>query len=197
METGVESIGRSHERFRQWLPYLSSATVTFLVLALVTGVLLGANFVPTLEAYESTRKITEQLNFGWAVRGMHWWASSLTLVCSLGFTALAFWYGYYRGPWKWLWLSGLVLGLMLLGGNVTGYYLPMDQNAYWRLAIEANLFGDVPVLGPAVRQFLLGGAGVSSASIVRINWLHTVVIPMFTLLALASHVYAARKANLF
>ncbi|AGY60006.1 cytochrome b N-terminal domain-containing protein [Gloeobacter kilaueensis] len=187
---------RSGERFKLFLPYLSSATVTFLVLALVTGVLLGAHFVPTMEAYDSTRSITGELNFGWAIRGLHWWSSSLTLICSLTFTSLAFWYGYFRGPAKWLWLSGLALGLLLLGANVTGYYLPLDQNAYWRLVIEANLFADVPVLGSAIKYFLLGGSAVSTASIVRINWLHSVVLPVFTLIALVCHVYAARKAKL-
>ncbi|BAC89811.1 cytochrome b6 [Gloeobacter violaceus PCC 7421] len=194
----MEVTNRSaQERFKQWLPYLSSATVTFLVLALLTGVLLGANFVPSLGAYDSTRQITYQTSFGWAVRGLHWWASSLTLVCSLAFTALAYWYGYFRGPAKWMWWTGLVMGLMLLGANVTGYYLPLDQNAYWRLMIEANLLADVPVLGAAVKYFLLNGSGVSDASIARIHWLHSVVMPLFTVLALFSHVYAARKAKLF
>jgi quinol-cytochrome oxidoreductase complex cytochrome b subunit len=191
------AIKQPREGFKQVLPYLSAAMSTFLVLAAVTGVLLSANFVPSItDAYKSTGTLTYQVNFGWAVRGLHWWASSLTLVCSLAFTTLSYWFGSFRGPAKWLWWSGLVLGLMLLGANVTGYYLPLDQNAYWRLAIEANLFGDVPVLGAVVKGFLLGGSGISSLSIARINWLHTLVLPLFTLIALVTHVYAARKAKL-
>lgn len=191
------SLSPSRERFQQFLPYLSAATATFLALALVSGVLLSAQFVPSLDAYKSTEAITYSVNFGWAVRGLHWWASSLTLVCSLTFTALAYWFGYFRGPAKWLWWSGLVLGLILLGANVTGYYLPLDQNAYWRLAIEANLFGDVPVLGVTVKNFLLGGSSISAMSIARIHWLHSIVLPLFTSIALICHVYAARKARFF
>ena len=193
----MATLNLSTSRFRQLLPYLSAAAATFLVLALVTGTLLAANFIPSLEAYDATRTITEQVSFGWAVRGLHWWSSSLALVCSLMFTALAYWFGYFRGPARWLWWSGLVLGLMLLGANVTGYYLPLDQNAYWRLSIESNLFNEVPVLGSAIKNFLLGGGSITAASIARINWLHSLILPLFVTLALGCHVYAARKAKLF
>jgi quinol-cytochrome oxidoreductase complex cytochrome b subunit len=186
----------SQDFFKKLWPYLSTATVTFLVLALISGTLLAANFIPTMDAYKATQTITNGVNFGWAIRGLHWWSSSLALVCSIVFTTLAYWFGVFRGPAKWLWWSGLVLGLMLLGGNITGYYLPLDQNAYWRLAIEANLFNGVPVLGAAVKNFLLNGSGITALSIARINWLHTIVLPLFTVLALVSHVYAAKKANL-
>jgi quinol-cytochrome oxidoreductase complex cytochrome b subunit len=191
------AIDSAQGRFRRLLPYLSAATTTFLVLALVSGVLLAAHFVPsTGEAYTSTAAITYEVSFGWLVRGLHWWASSLTLVCSVLFTSMAYWFGVFRGAAKWLWWTGLVLGLVLLGANVTGYYLPLDQNAYWRLAIEANLFGGVPVLGTAVKSFLLNGSAITSHSVARIEWLHAIVLPLFTAIALFSHVYAAKKANL-
>lgn len=187
----------SQERFKPLLPYLSTASATFLVLALVTGVLLASHFIPTLSAYDSTRAITDEVTFGWLIRGLHWWSSSLALICSLTFTSLAYWFGVFRGPAKWLWWSGLVLGLMLLGGNITGYYLPLDQTAYWRLIIETRLLGEVPVIGELVKSFLLNGTGISAASIARINWLHTVVLPLFTSFALVCHVYAAKRARLF
>jgi quinol-cytochrome oxidoreductase complex cytochrome b subunit len=186
----------SQDFFKKLWPYLSTATITFLVLALISGTLLAANFTPTMDAYKATQAITDGVNYGWAIRGLHWWSSSLALICSMIFTTLAYWFGVFRGPAKWLWWSGLVLGLMLLGGNITGYYLPLDQNAYWRLAIEANLFNGVPVLGAAVKNFLLNGSGITALSIVRINWLHTIILPLFTVLALVSHVYAAKKSNL-
>ena len=176
---------------------LAAATATFFALAMITGLLLSANFVPALtQAHSSTDMITNELNVGWLVRGIHWWASSLTLVTSMLFTAVAYWFGAYRGNARWLWWSGLIVGLALLGANVTGYYLPMDQNAYWRLVIEAKLFGEVPVLGPIIQNFLLNGMTVNPQTVVRINWLHTLVIPVLCIVAFASHIYAARKNNL-
>ncbi|WP_218079356.1 cytochrome b N-terminal domain-containing protein [Anthocerotibacter panamensis] len=183
------------DNFRQWLPYLSTLTFTFLALALVTGFLLSARFVPSTEAYTSTKAITDEASFGWLIRGVHWWASSLALIMSLLFTTLAYWFGAYGIKTRWLWWSGLLVGLMLLGGNVTGYYLPLDQNAYWRLIIEAQLFHQVPVLGPAIQNFLLGGESFSSATIARLNWLHTLVLPVLTVIAMASHLYAAKQSK--
>jgi quinol-cytochrome oxidoreductase complex cytochrome b subunit len=183
--------------FRRAVPMLAAATATFFALAMITGLLLSANFVPALtQAHSSTDMITNELNAGWLVRGIHWWASSLTLVTSMLFTAVAYWFGAYRGNARWLWWSGLVVGLALLGANVTGYYLPMDQNAYWRLVIEAKLFGEVPILGPVIQNFLLNGMTVNPQTVVRVNWLHTLVIPVLCIVAFASHIYAARKNNL-
>jgi quinol-cytochrome oxidoreductase complex cytochrome b subunit len=159
--------------------------------------LLSANFVPALtQAHSSTQMITNELNAGWLIRGIHWWASSLTLITSMLFTAVAYWFGAYRGNARWLWWSGLAVGLALLGANVTGYYLPMDQNAYWRLVIEAKLFGEVPVLGPVMQNFLLNGLTVNPQTVVRVNWLHTLVVPVMCIVAFASHIYAARKNSL-
>jgi quinol-cytochrome oxidoreductase complex cytochrome b subunit len=183
--------------FRRTVPMLAAATATFFALAMITGLLLSANFVPALtQAHSSTDMITNELNAGWLVRGIHWWASSLTLFTSMLFTAVAYWFGAYRGNARWLWWSGLIVGLALLGANVTGYYLPMDQNAYWRLVIEAKLFGEVPVLGPVIQNFLLNGMTVNPQTVVRVNWLHTLVIPVLCIVAFASHIYAARKNNL-
>jgi quinol-cytochrome oxidoreductase complex cytochrome b subunit len=183
--------------FRRAVPMLAASTATFFTLAMITGLLLSANFVPALtQAHSSTEMITNEANSGWLVRGIHWWASSLTLITSMLFTAVAYWFGAYRGNARWLWWSGLAVGLALLGANVTGYYLPMDQNAYWRLVIEAKLFGEVPVLGPIIQYFLLNGSTVNPQTVVRINWLHTLVIPVMCIVAFASHIYAARKNSL-
>jgi quinol-cytochrome oxidoreductase complex cytochrome b subunit len=183
--------------FRRAVPMLAASTATFFALAMITGLLLSANFVPALtQAHSSTEMITNEANSGWLIRGIHWWASSLTLMTSMLFTAVAYWFGAYRGNARWLWWSGLAVGLALLGANVTGYYLPMDQNAYWRLVIEAKLFGEVPVLGPIIQYFLLSGSTVNPQTVVRINWLHTLVIPVMCIVAFASHIYAARKNSL-
>jgi quinol-cytochrome oxidoreductase complex cytochrome b subunit len=183
--------------FRRAVPMLAASTATFFTLAMITGLLLSANFVPALtQAHSSTDMITNELNMGWLIRGIHWWASSLTLITSMLFTAVAYWFGAYRGNARWLWWSGLIVGLALLGANVTGYYLPMDQNAYWRLVIEAKLFGEVPVLGPVIQNFLLNGLTVNPQTVVRINWLHTLVVPVLCIVAFASHIYAARKNSL-
>ena len=183
--------------FRRAVPMLAASTATFFALAMITGLLLSANFVPALtQAHSSTQMITNELNAGWLIRGIHWWASSLTLITSMLFTAVAYWFGAYRGNARWLWWSGLAVGLALLGANVTGYYLPMDQNAYWRLVIEAKLFGEVPVLGPVIQNFLLNGLTVNPQTVVRINWLHTLVVPVLCIVAFASHIYAARKNSL-
>ncbi len=188
-------ITSSKDSFRTWLMVLSTMSATFLVLALLTGFLLAANYVPSGEAYLATQEITEEVSFGWLVRGIHWWASSLTLIASMTFTAVAYWVGLYEAKDRWLWWSGLGIGLTLLAGNVTGYYLPMDQTAFWRLQIEAQLFAEVPILGEVIRTFLLNGSTFSGATVARIHWLHTLVIPVLAVVALVSHIYAAKKAK--
>ena len=66
-----------------WLQTLGSATLTAFIVQTVTGVILAMYYVPSPdEAYESIRYITNDLTWGWLVRGMHRWGASVSLLIS-------------------------------------------------------------------------------------------------------------------
>src|SRR6185437_6880225 len=59
-----------------WAHTLGSATLTAFLVQAMTGVILAMFYKPSPnEAYESIQHITNDVEFGWLVRGMHRWGA--------------------------------------------------------------------------------------------------------------------------
>jgi menaquinol-cytochrome c reductase cytochrome b subunit len=64
-----------------WAHTLGSATLTAFLVQAVTGVILAMFYKPsTNEAYSSIQHITNDVDFGWLVRGMHRWGASVFII---------------------------------------------------------------------------------------------------------------------
>src|SRR6266446_3169523 len=61
-----------------WMQTLGAATLTAFIVQATTGVFLAMYYKPDPDkAYESIQKITNDVAFGWLVRGMHKWGASV------------------------------------------------------------------------------------------------------------------------
>jgi quinol-cytochrome oxidoreductase complex cytochrome b subunit len=91
---------------------------------------------------------------------------------------------------------GLILLLLVVGANFTGYLLPWDQLAYWAVTVGSSLLTYLPVIGEGLRNFLLGGPEVGSATLTNFYGLHVAIIPL-ALMGIASfHIWRVRKDSL-
>src|SRR5918992_88763 len=64
-----------------WFYTLGSATMFAFLSQAITGVFLAMYYVPSAtEAYESTRRITNEIFLGEFVRGMHKWGSTMMVI---------------------------------------------------------------------------------------------------------------------
>ena len=75
------------------------------------------------------------------------------------------------------WWIGLVMLVLTLLLSFTGYLLPWDQLAYWAVTVGTNIARAVPLVGEAVRFFLLGGYEINQNTLIRFYVLHCFFLP--------------------
>src|ERR671926_222276 len=173
-----------------WFQTLGSATLTAFLVQAGTGAILAMYYKPDPQnAYASIQHITNDLTWGWLVRGMHRWGASVFIILMFMHMGRVFLFGAYKYPRELNWLIGVVLLASGLGEGLTGYLLPWDQTAYWATVVAININGNAPIVGPFLADFLRGGAEIGEETIARFYSLHMLVIPggLFALIGL--HLY--------
>src|SRR5687768_4468354 len=151
-----------------WFYTLGSATMFAFLSQAVTGVFLAMYYVPSAtEAYESTRRITNEIFLGEFVRGMHKWGSTVMVVLIFLHMARVFFFGAYKYPRELNWVIGFVLLILTFVMSLTGYLLPFDQRSYWATIVAANITASGPVVGPYLGDFLRGGAEFGATTLSR------------------------------
>jgi ubiquinol-cytochrome c reductase cytochrome b subunit len=177
-----------------WWYVFGSASLTLLILQVVTGILLAIIYVPSAaHAWDSLQLLNHSLPLGWFLRAMHGWGSNFMVAVVLIHMAQVFFFGAYKFPRELTWIVGVFLLLCTLGMAFTGQVLRFDQDAYWGLGIGVSIVGRVPFIGGQLVDLLMGGPIINGATLTRFFALHVFVIPG-TLLALAAlHVWLVLK----
>jgi quinol-cytochrome oxidoreductase complex cytochrome b subunit len=164
-----------------WLGTVSAALLLLLVLS--GGPLLFL-YVPSVErAYASIKDIEFAVTFGSWIRSMHRMAAHLMVAAVFLHLVRVFLTGAYkngvgqgqRREWNWVIGVGMLLVTLLL--SFTGYLLPWDQLAYWAVTVGTNIASSIPIVGPRVRELLLGGRAIDQPTLIRFYVLHVLVLP--------------------
>lgn len=180
-----------------WWYVFGSASLTLLMLQIVTGIGLSLVYVPAADqAYESLLYLDYEQPLGWLIRAVHYYAGSGMVVLVLAHMTQVFLHGAYKYPRELTWLVGVVLLLCTLGMFFTGQVLRWDPDAYWGLAVAGSMAGRVPVAGPRIVTLLLGGPIIGAASLSRFFALHVFVIPATLLAALAVHLWLVLRCGI-
>lgn len=173
--------------------YWGGLSLFFFLVQAASGVLLLLYYQPGPEAYDSVRRITYDIDFGWLVRSAHSWSANLMVAAVLVHMFSVFFMRAYRRPREFGWWSGLgLLGLTVVFG-FSGYLLPMDELAYFATQIGLKIPETVPLLGPWLSDLARGGPEVTSVTIQRFFALHAVVLPALFLPLLAFHLWLVQR----
>lgn len=180
-----------------WLHTFGSATLFLLVVQTVTGVFLAFYYVPSPEhAYMSVAQITDQLEFGWLLRGIHKWGASLVVVL-VGLHLLRVLYmGAYKYPRELTWVVGVFLLLVVMAFGFTGYLLPWDQKGYWATVVGTHIAGYTPVVGTYVTELLRGQPEVGVRTLGRFYAFHTLFLPVMLFALTAIHLALVIKQGI-
>ncbi len=179
-----------------WWYVFGSASMTLLLVQILTGVGLALVYVPAADkAYDSLLFLDYQVTLGWFLRALHYYAGSGMVVLVLAHMTQVFLHGAYKYPRELTWVLGVFLFLCTLGMFFTGQVLRWDPDAYWGLAVGGSMAGRVPGLGPWVVRMLLGGPVIGGDSLSRFFALHVFVIPGALLLFLAIHLWLVLKCG--
>jgi ubiquinol-cytochrome c reductase cytochrome b subunit len=172
-----------------WMHTLGSATLFLVGVQLATGIFLAFYYVPSPEhAYMSVRQITDQLQFGWLVRGIHKWGASLVVILAVLHMLRVLYMAAYKYPRELTWVGGVLLLLVILAFGFTGYLLPWDQKAYWATVVGTHIAGYTPLIGDYVLEMLRGQPEVGVRTLGRFYAFHTLFLPTILVVLVAIHV---------
>jgi len=173
---------------------------------LFTGVVLMIYYTPSVEtAYLSVKDIVNVVPGGRIIRNMHRWASQGMVIVVFLHLLRVFYTGSYLGNRSLNWVIGVVLLIITLLSNFSGYLLPWDQLAYWAVTIGSNiaasareltdLLGITSVFDPGgfLKKLLIGGESVGQPALSRFFTLHVIFLPLSMLILLGIHFWRIRK----
>ena len=162
-----------------WWHTLGSATLTVLVVQVVTGTILAMYYSPSPDhAYDSINYIDHTVVSGALLRGIHHWGASAMVVLVVAHMVRVFVMGAYKYPREINWVLGILLLVVVMGFGFTGYLLPWDQKAYWATQVGTSIAGTTPVVGGTVVEVLRGGGQLGAATLTRFYSLHVLVLPL-------------------
>ncbi|HZZ26569.1 MAG TPA: cytochrome b N-terminal domain-containing protein [Pirellulales bacterium] len=177
-----------------WWYVFGSASMTLLLVQILTGIGLALTYVPSAgQAYESLLYLNYQQPWGWFLRSLHYWSGSAMVVMVLLHMTQVFWHAAYKYPRELTWCIGVGLLLCTLGMAFTGQVLRWDPDAYWGVGVGAAMAGRVPAAGPTIVDLLLGGPIIGADTLSRFFALHVFVIPGILLTLLAVHLWLVIK----
>jgi quinol-cytochrome oxidoreductase complex cytochrome b subunit len=160
----------------------------------ITGIFLQMNYTPSPEqAYLDILALRSDVWFGNLLRSLHHWSANLLVVVSVLHLLRVFLTGSHRPPRETNWIVGVLMLLLVLGANFTGYLLPWDQLAYWAVTVGTGILGYIPWIGEALSRTLLGGAEVGSATLLNFYSLHISFIPISIVMLASLHFWRVRK----
>ncbi len=179
----------------------------FLFLVMVfTGVILMIYYTPSVEtAYQSVKDIVNIVPGGRIIRNMHRWASQGMIIVVFLHLVRVFYTGSYLGNRSLNWVIGVVLLIITLLSNFSGYLLPWDQLAYWAVTIGSNIAASARELtdllgitnwfdpGGFLKKLLIGGEVVGQAALSRFFALHVIFLPLTMLVLVGIHFWRIRK----
>jgi len=180
-----------------WLGTITSALLLLLVLS---GLPLLFLYVPSVErAYASVKDIEYVVTFGSWIRSVHRLSAHLMVAAVFLHLVRVFLTGAYkngtgrgqRRQWNWVIGVGMLLATLFL--SFTGYLLPWDQLAYWAVTVGTNIASSIPVVGPTLRELMIGGRTIEQPTLIRFYVLHILVLPGALGALFVYHMWRVRK----
>jgi len=169
--------------------YFGGLCLFLFAIQVLTGILLLLYYVPSVDAaHESIRFIMSQAKFGWLIRSVHSWTANILIGVIFIHMFSSFFLKAYRTPRELTWVTGFLLLIIFLAFGFSGYLLPWNELSFFATRVGTDIAGAFPVVGKALKAFLLGGPEVSGATLTRFFWLHVAVLPAAALIVIGLHV---------
>jgi quinol-cytochrome oxidoreductase complex cytochrome b subunit len=180
--------------------WLGTVSAALLLLLTVSGLPLLFLYIPSVErAYASVKDIEYVITFGSWIRAVHRLSAHLMVAAVFLHLLRVFLTGAYKNSAGggqrrgWNWVLGVAMLLLTLFLSFTGYLLPWDQLAYWAVTVGTNIASSVPVVGPTIRELLIGGRTIEQPTLIRFYVMHVLFLPMIIGFLFAYHMWRIRK----
>lgn len=188
---------RNIPRGTSWFQTLGFTAMALFGLQAITGIILAMYYKPDPQtAYGSISHITNEVTWGWLVRGMHKWGASAMIVVVFLHLGRVFIWGSYKYPRELTWVTGALLLFMTMFMGLTGYLLVWDQKAYWATVVAVNITASAPVLGPYLGDILRSGPEFGPDTLSRFYSIHMLLIPGGMATFIGLHLYFIARTGI-
>ncbi len=175
---------------------LGGMAALLIVIQFITGIMLRLYYEPFPQrAYDSIIFLQDHVLFGQLIRNIHHWCGVFLVIITFLHLLRVFFTGGYQSTRKVNWIIGLILFILIIGSNFTGYLLPWDQLAYWAVTVGTSLLEYIPFIGTVLKQLMIAGDEINSQTLLIFYNFHTAVFPILILLLMAYHFWRVRKAG--
>jgi quinol-cytochrome oxidoreductase complex cytochrome b subunit len=175
---------------------LGGMSATLVLLMILTGVLLMFVYEPAPDrAYGSIEALRYRVRFGGLVRNVHYWSANLLVLVVFLHLLRTFFTGAFHGVRQFNWVIGVLLLLVVVAANFTGYLLPWDQLSFWAITIVTGMLGYVPLVGDDLIRLARGGPEIGTSTLINFYTFHTTLLPVTLLLLMGFHFWHVRKAG--
>nr|YP_004934971.1 cytochrome b [Pielomastax zhengi]ADZ62113.1 cytochrome b [Pielomastax zhengi] len=145
-----------------------------LIMQIITGLFLAMHYVPNTElAFDSVIHICRDVNNGWMMRTIHANGASMFFVCMYTHVGRGLYYSSF--VFKYTWLVGTTIMLLVMATAFMGYVLPWGQMSFWGATVITNLLSAIPYLGSELVNWVWGGFAVDNATLNRFFTFHFVM----------------------
>ncbi|WMS41065.1 cytochrome b N-terminal domain-containing protein [Acuticoccus sp. MNP-M23] len=144
-----------------------------LITMILTGITLAMHYAANTElAFNQVEHIMRDVNYGWLLRYIHAVGASMFFFAVYMHIARGLYYGSYKAPREILWMLGVIILILMMATAFMGYVLPWGQMSGWGATVITNLFSAIPLVGPAIVEWLWGGFAVDNPTLNRFFALH-------------------------
>ncbi len=190
---------RNIPRGTSWFQTLGFTAMVLFSMQAITGIILAMYYKPESannSAFNSIAHITNDVTWGWLVRGMHKWGASAMIVVVFLHMGRVFFFGSYKYPRELTWVTGAVLLMMTMFMGLTGYLLVWDQKAYWATVVAVNITASAPIVGPYLGSILRAGPEFGPDTLSRFYSIHMLLIPGGLATFIGLHLYLVTKLGI-
>ncbi len=168
-----------------------------LFLALVlgfTGILEMFYYAPNpQDAPLSVQTIAFHVPFGWLIRNLHYWAAQLLVIFSAIHLIRVVFTGAYARSRRFNYLLGMVLFVLVILFDFTGYILRWDIDICWPLLTGTNLIKTIPWVGGFLYMLAIGGDQACTTAMLRFYTWHIFGLSLVFIIILIWHIFRVRR----
>ena len=168
--------------------------VFFSIILLITGLLEMYYYQPSPDqAAISIQTITSLVPFGNLIRNTHYWSAQLLVITITIHLLRVVLTGANAPPRRFNYLLGLILLVLILLLDFTGYVLRWDEGIRWALVVGTNLLKTIPVLGEGLYRFVIGGSEPGAATLIRFYTWHVFGLTLAVAGVTVWHIFRIRR----
>lgn len=143
-----------------------------LIIQIISGIFLAIHYIPNMKlAFNSIQYIMRDIEYGWFIRYIHANGASMFFIIVYMHLFRGFYYGSYMKPREFIWCSGILILLLMMGTAFTGYVLPWGQMSFWGATVITSMVSILPK-GQLIVEWLWGGFVIKDPTLRRFFVIH-------------------------